>query len=130
MLAEILEGLTNEQKHALDELDIPKSRRSEWKSGRRRPTAAQAKTLAIVAGIDPVPLLQWLAEQEATPAQRGLFRLVMERAGSAILTVMFAVILSGGLNPESRAATSTYSGFDAAKQDIHCRVCRDGGGPM
>lgn len=123
MLIEILDRLTPEQKHALDNLDIPPARRSDWKVGRRRPTAAQAKTLALVAGIDPVPLLQWLAEQEATPAQRGLFRLFMERAGAATLTVMFAVILSGGMNPESRAATSTYSGFDAAKQDIHCRVC-------
>lgn len=116
MLIEILDRLTPEQKHALDNLDIPPARRSDWKVGRRRPTAAQAKTLALVAGIDPIPLLQWLAEQEATPAQRGLFRLFMERAGSPVLSVMFAVTLSAAMIGKSEAATSTYDTFAASNR--------------
>jgi hypothetical protein len=115
VLAQIIDALTSEQKHALYALDIPKARLSDWKVGRRLPTLPQAKTLAIVAAVDPEPLLQWLAEQEATPAQRGLFRRFMEAAAAnalgALIAPAGAVILSACFVGKSEAATTTYGGF-------------------
>lgn len=93
MLADLLNNLTSEQKQELAELGIPSSRRSEWKNGHRKPTAAQLMVLAMITKTDPQPLLAWLAEQEATPAQLDFFRahaanraLKMAAGATALLT--------------------------------------------
>lgn len=90
-LIQVLEQLTTAQKHELDAFGIPASRRSEWKNGKRLPSAAQLQTLAIVADVDPVPMLLWLARVEATPKQLDLFLRALAKATAGILVV----ILSG-----------------------------------
>jgi hypothetical protein len=114
MLNSLLEGLTSEQKRQLEDLKIPHSRRSDWKHGRRLPTAAQCMVLAMVTDSDPLPLLAWLAEQEASPAQRAMFSAV--KAGRSLkAAVALAVSLSAGasqafgLYPSDIPAGRTYS---------------------
>jgi transcriptional regulator with XRE-family HTH domain len=94
MLIPLLAGLTKENKAELAELGIPHSRLSEWKSGKRRPTAAQLMVLATITKTDPLPLLYWLAEEEANPAQRDLFQRVKERGSWVALTVILTVLLA------------------------------------
>lgn len=91
MIDRLLEGLTAAQKKELDGLGISRMRRSDWKHGRRTPTAAQLMVLAMVTNTDPQPLLRWLAEQEATPAQLDLFRRVKESGTWAFLTLVLTV---------------------------------------
>lgn len=118
MIPQLIDRLTTEQKRDLAQLDISPQRLSDWKHGRRRPTAAQAQTLALVAGTDPLQLLQWLAEQEATPAQRGLFRRVYQAAGANLALALTAVILSASIWPNSSFATTTYKGLPSLN-DVH-----------
>lgn len=94
-LQTILGSLTADQKRELEELGITQQRRSDWKHERRTPTNAQLVVLAHVAKVDPVPLLFWLAEEEANPAQRDLFRRVKESGSWARLMGIAAAILSG-----------------------------------
>ena len=89
-LIQVLEQLTTDQKHELDAHGIPASRRSEWKNGKRLPSAAQLQTLAIVADVDPVPLLLWLARREATPAQLDLFLKALAKTTAALAVVILA----------------------------------------
>lgn len=115
MLNELLGGLTKDQKRQLDGLGIPSSRRSEWKTGARKPTAAQILVLAMVTEKDPQPLLLWLAQQEATPAQLDLFRRIKEAGTSAFLTVILGVTLFG--QSESFAQCSSTSNNQGANSD-------------
>lgn len=127
MLTNLLNALTREQKHELDELGIPSSRRSEWKrGGTRRPTAAQCMVLAMVTNTDPEPLLRWLAEQEATPAQLDLFRahaakrtLKMAAGAAAILTA--TIVKASSLYPSAIPTDSltTYPMHIVAKFRPH-----------
>jgi hypothetical protein len=52
MFFEILEKLSPADIHDLATKGVPHTRVSEWKSGRRLPTRAQALALAMVAGVD------------------------------------------------------------------------------
>lgn len=118
MLTPLLAGLTKEQKHALADLGIPHSRISEWKSGKRKPTLAQILVLAMVTNADPKPLVTWLAEQEANPAQLDMFRQVQKRGSWALLTALFAV---GLLAPDSSFAqcSSSQTRFDPQGVAMH-----------
>ncbi|MDL5034657.1 helix-turn-helix transcriptional regulator [Pelomonas sp. APW6] len=122
MLTQLLAGLTRDQKHALADLGIPHSRISEWKSGKRKPTLAQILVLAMVANTDPKPLVTWLAEQEANPAQLDMFRKVQERGSWALLTAVFAVALATP-DPAFAQCSSGQSGFEPLSQgNAHCRI--------
>lgn len=121
MLTSLLEGLTREQKRELEELGISRSRRSEWKSGTRKPTAAQLMVLATITKTDPLPLLFWLAEEEANPAQRDLFRRVKERGSWAALTLVLTVL---AFAPDSSFA-SVHRGSEllaSAAHTTHCHI--------
>lgn len=93
MISTLLAGLTKSQKDELELLGISASRRSDWKAGRRMPTAAQMMVLATITKTDPIPLLFWLADQEANPAQRDLFRQAKARGFWSALTVILSVAL-------------------------------------
>lgn len=95
MLDHLLEGLTRDQKQQLSDLGITPARRCDWLKGRRHPTAAQILVLAMVTETDPQPLLLWLAQQEATPAQLDLFRRLKEAGTSAFLTLILGVVFFG-----------------------------------
>jgi len=96
----LLKSLTSEQKRELAELGISAARRSDWLHGNRKPTAAQLRTLAIVVDEDPIPMLLWLAQEEATPAQLDLFQRALATATAGI----FAVILSGAAHDANAAS--------------------------
>ena len=93
-LQSLLTRLTNEQKHELEALGIPKARRSDWKNGRRLPTAAQLKTVCLILDENPSPWLHWLAQQEATPEQLDLFLRALKTAAAGLTTLSVAAILS------------------------------------
>lgn len=112
MFLPLLEGLTPEQKAELETLGITRAKRSDWKHGRRKPTAAQLMVLATITKTDPLPLLFWLAEEEANPAQRDLFRRVKERGSWAALTLVLTVL---AFAPDASFA-SVHRGSDASAQ--------------
>lgn len=97
MLAELLNNLTKEQIAELDRLGIPSSRRSEWKRGPRKPTAAQCMVLAMVTNTDVKLLIEELAEREATPEQLDFFRRVQTHGTWRHVMGMAAAILSGAV---------------------------------
>lgn len=122
VLDKLLGDLTTNQKHELDQLGIPSSRRSEWKAGKRRPTAAQLVVLAHVMKLDPVPLLFWLAEEEANPAQRDVFRRVKEGGSWARLMSVATLILGVGLASPDPAFAQCSSGkarFEPSMDVLH-----------
>jgi hypothetical protein len=114
-LIQVLEQLTTDQKHELDALGIPASRRSDWKKGKRLPSAAQIQTLAIVADADPIPLLLWLAREEATPKQLDLFLRALATATAGILVV----ILSGAQNDANAASMRATGELKTAADNAH-----------
>jgi hypothetical protein len=87
----LVETLTPEQKRELQRHDIPSPRLSDWRSGKRRPTLAQAKVLAIVTGADFHALTEELAELEATPHQVSFFRGALARASALIPVAVFSL---------------------------------------
>lgn len=109
---EIVDQLDPSQINRLVDLGIARSTVSEWRSGKRKPTAKQAKLLAIVAMVDFHKLIDELVELEATPEQLTFFRAGMARAVNR-LSALGAVILSGafllGAPTESRAVTTQSS---------------------
>ncbi|MDT8997766.1 helix-turn-helix transcriptional regulator [Paucibacter sp. APW11] len=118
MLTLLLAGLTKEQRHALEALGIPHSRISEWKHGKRRPTLAQILALSMVLEIDPKPLVEWLAEQEANPAQLDYFRQVKTAGLGRLLTVVLSVGFVGAgslVTPMNAKANS----FGAHPNGLH-----------
>ncbi len=122
MLIDLLEGLTPDQKRELEELGITRQRRHDWKVGPRKPTAAQCLVLAMVTNSDPKPLLQWLAEQEASEAQLAYFRKVKETGSWAFLSAVFAVILATP-DPVFAQCSSSQTQFDPLKSgNAHCRL--------
>lgn len=108
-LTDLLTRLTNEQKHELEALGIPKARRSDWKSGRRLPTVAQLKTICLVLDENPTPWLHWLATKEATPQQLDLFLKALARTTAAVALV----ILSGAGNDANAASMRVSASPDA-----------------
>lgn len=121
MFLPLLEGLTPEQKAELETLGITRAKRSDWKHGRRKPTAAQLMVLATITKTDPLPLLFWLAEEEANPAQRDLFRRVKERGSWAALTLVLTVL---AFAPDSSFA-SVHRGSEllaSAAHTTHCHI--------
>ncbi len=115
-LKSVLDRLTREEKHALARFGITPQIRSDWIHTKRKPTAAQLKTLAIVAGVDEVPLLQWLADAQASPEQLDLFLRALAKATAGLSATVLAVILSGAENHADAASmragelTSQFTG--------------------
>lgn len=122
MLTATLEGLTRDQKRQLDALGIPSSRRAEWKSGARKPTLAQIMVLAMVTNSDPKPLIAWLAEQEATPAQRELFRLHKAGPAGAFLTAVLTVLIATP-DPAFAQCSSDQTRFAPRSDAIYIVEC-------
>jgi len=124
MLIDLLEGLTPEQKAELERLGISRSRRSDWLHARRQPTLAQILVLCMVTQTDPKPLVEWLAEQEANPAQLDYFRQVKERGLGVLLTAVFAVALATP-DPVFAQCSSSQTQFDPLNSgNAHCRQFR------
>lgn len=125
MIGPILDSLTKTQKDELEQLGISRSRRCDWQAGRRTPTAAQLMVLAHVAKVDPLPLLFWLGEEEASPAQRDLFRRVKESGSWARVMGVAAAILSGVAatpDPAFAQCSSDQSAIHASQRDsAHCQ---------
>ena len=118
-LRDVLTRLTSEQKHELEQFGISAQRRSNWLNGHRNPTAAQIRTLAIVANIDPAPLLLWLAEQEATPAQLDLFLKALAKAAAGLTTLTVAAILSGAQTDANAASMRVPAGSTCIESSAH-----------
>ena len=64
MLTQLINNLTKEQKVQLFARDIPPQTISYWRSGKRRPTYAQAVSLAFVTGADLKELLLEIALED------------------------------------------------------------------
>jgi len=82
--------LTDDEKRELNALGITRQKRWDWINMDRHPTAAQLRTLAVILDLEPGPLLLWLAEREATPAQRDLFLKALAKSTAALAVVILA----------------------------------------
>ena len=70
MLKELLNNLTKEQRLELHIKGIPSQITSAWRTGKRRPTYAQAVSLAVVTGADLKDLLIEIALGDALPEDK------------------------------------------------------------
>jgi hypothetical protein len=82
--------LTDAEKRELNQLGITRQKRWDWINMDRHPTAAQLRTLAVILDLEPAPLLLWLAEKEATPAQLELFLRALVKGAAALSLVILA----------------------------------------
>lgn len=79
--------------------------------------------LAMVTNSDPQPLLAWLAEQEASPAQRAMFSALKE-GRSLKAAIALAVSLSAGSAQALAFIHGPSEPIHATVQDAHCRQRR------
>lgn len=70
LLAKALSSLTSAHKAELRTLKISDQLRHDWKSGRVKPTPAQAAILEQMAGLPEHSLRNWLMLEKATPEQK------------------------------------------------------------
>ncbi len=120
----IIEGLTREQRAELISRGINKARISDWISGRRLPTRAQALMLADVTGADWVDLAAELTLLEAGEEHRPTLAAVLGRALQAsslakALSVLVAVIVSATMTAENAYASTAYDVARQADQTLH-----------
>jgi len=101
MYRELVASLTAEQKKQLVAAGIVAPTISNWIHGKRRPTLAQAKVLAIVTGADFAQLAEELADLEASQEQLTFFRRALERAPAVAGLALFIMLFytATGLQP-------------------------------
>lgn len=119
-LDQLIQGLTRQQIRELGERGVSAARVSDWKHGRRSPTTAQAKVLAIVTGEPFGPMAEEIAMREATPKQREFFR-AMTPAAIAVLSVLVLFTLPSESQASARAAGTPSTGV-SANQFIHSAI--------
>ena len=123
-LQAVVQGLTTEQIRELAKRDIAPPRVSEWKAGRRKPTLAQAKVLAVVTGASFQELAEELAEMEATPGQRELFR-GLTTAAAAVLSVLVLFTLPSESQAAVRASGQSTPTNNSASLYTLCSILRN-----
>lgn len=94
-LQALVETLTAEQaKELRDDAKISAQKLCDYRKGRRRPTLAHAKAIAIVHGVNFAELAEEMANEDASPDQLTFFRRALEGAPRVLGAALAGVLLS------------------------------------